>query len=58
MTWWALAKGYLGFCHHEHCRCIHGDEIRAVGMRRSQCLDCGRFLEPLPEICSVTGVPH
>lgn len=45
-------------CPHDHVRCVHGDEMLAVGGRRSQCLDCGRYLRPLPTVCSVTGRPH
>ncbi len=45
-------------CSHINVRCIHGDEIIAVGYRRSQCFDCDRFLKPLPGLCSVTGELH
>lgn len=45
-------------CPHVHVRCTHGDERLA---RRSSriCVDCRRALDgPLPEPCSVTGMPH
>lgn len=46
-------------CPHINVRCTHGDEIIMMGYRRRICLDCGWALDgPLPDICSVTGVPH
>lgn len=53
MRWWFRK------CEHAHVRCVHGDEIRSVGGRRVFCYDCRRYLKnPLPRICSVTGLPH
>lgn len=46
-------------CAHRQVRCVHGDEINAVGGRRVFCYDCCRYLkDPLPTICSHTGRPH
>lgn len=42
-------------CRHNVVRCIHGDEIIAVGYRRSQCLLCGKYLKDLPDICCHKG---
>jgi hypothetical protein len=56
VPWWRLFERWR--CTHPRRRCIHGDEIIAVGFRRSQCLRCGRLLPDLLPACSVTGQPH
>jgi hypothetical protein len=35
-------------CRHDRLRAIHGDEIRFLGWKRSECLDCGRLFGELP----------
>lgn len=45
-------------CSHDRQRCIHGDEIIAVGFKRGVCLDCGKFQDELPAICFQTGKKH
>ena len=45
-------------CHHERVRCVHGDEIVRRGYARSACLDCGRSLKPLPDMCWYAGEMH
>lgn len=54
--WWLLWRHR---CAHEHVRCVHGDEIVALGWRRRVCVDCGKpFAGPLPRVCWYTGRPH
>jgi hypothetical protein len=36
-------------CRHDRLRGIYGDEIRHVGWKRSECLDCGRLFDELPK---------
>ena len=45
-------------CEHARQRCIHGDEIIAVGFKRGVCLDCGKLQDKLPNPCFVTGKDH
>lgn len=45
-------------CKHPRQRCIHGDEIIAVGFKRGVCLDCGQFQDKLPDPCFVSGKDH
>ena len=55
----AAERWWKGRCRHTHVRCVHGDEINAVGGKRRRCLDCGRPLPgQLPHICTVTGRSH
>jgi hypothetical protein len=53
--WWRRVRRS---CGHDNVRCIHGDEIIAVGYKRGHCLDCGKWFVALPVLCSVTGKPH
>lgn len=50
--------GWPGPCRHIFVRCVHGDEIIYHGYKRGVCLDCGQWVDELPELCSVTGQPH